>query len=372
MKFSILTKTLQDLINKVIKGAGNNKILPLTSMLDINLKDGVLSLTTTDMNNYVTVKETGINGEDFNVVIPIDSFSKLVTKTTTETVTLELEESSLKFVGNGTYNLPLSLDEEDEMVRFPEYSFPIEYDTETIKLSDLRTVFENNSTCISTDMSTPCLTGFYFDDNVITTDSVAICINKTKIFNSPVLLSAVMVGLLNLFDKEDITVQIANNKIKFITSNVILCGTTMNEVDEYPAEAIESYLDATFEHSCKLNKSALLGVLDRMLIFIDDNRDNFCASITFSNKGVLIRNKDNTANEIIPYVADASIKPLENSYSCDINIDIFKSQVSSCKGNTVLIYFAHEDDVCIKIEDESIVKIIALTAEDADNLDEEE
>ena len=55
MKFSILTKTLQDMINKVIKGAGNNKILPLTSMLDINLKEGVLSLTTTDMNNYVTL-----------------------------------------------------------------------------------------------------------------------------------------------------------------------------------------------------------------------------------------------------------------------------------------------------------------------------
>ena len=109
-----------------------------------------------------------------------------------------------------------------------------------------------------------------------------------------------------------------------------------------------------------------------MLIFIDDNRDNFCASITFSNKGVLIRNKDNTANEIIPYVTDASTKPLEDSYSCDINIDIFKSQVSSCKGNTVLIYFAHEEDVCVKIEDESIVKIIALTAENDDNLDEEE
>lgn len=370
MQFTILTKTLQDMTNKVIKGAGNNKLLPLTSMLEINLDNEVLTFTATDMNNYLIVKETGIKGDNFNIVIPIDTFSKLVQKTTTETVTLELEESNLKFTGNGTYNLPIAVDEEGLNVKFPQYSFPAEFDTETIKLSDIRKVKDNNSSCLSTDMSVPCLTGYYFGNNVISTDSVAICINKSKIFNKPVLLSPVIINLLGLFAKEDITVQTALNKIKFITNDIILCGTVMEDVEEYPAEPIENYLETNFANNCKIDKSKLIGVLDRMLIFIDENRDNFSASLLFSDKGLLIRNKDNTANEIVPYVANTLATPITETYSCDININILKTQVSSCADDNVNIYFGHESNVCIKIETDNIVKIIALTDDDSEEEEE--
>ena len=60
MQFSILTKTFQEMLNKANKGASNNKLLPLTSMVHFNLKDKVLSVTTTDMNNFVTIRETGV------------------------------------------------------------------------------------------------------------------------------------------------------------------------------------------------------------------------------------------------------------------------------------------------------------------------
>jgi len=373
MQFKILTKTMQDMINKVTKGAGNNKLLPLTSMIDINLENEVLSFTTTDMNNYFTVKETGIKGDNFNVVIPIDTFSKLVQKTTTDTITIELNDTNIKFTGNGTYNLPIAVDEEGLGVKFPQYSFPAEFDTDTIKLSDIRKVIENNSSCLSTDMSTPCLTGYYFDNNTISTDSIAICINKSKIFNKAVLLSPIVINLLGLFDKEDITVQTALNKIKFITPNIILCATIMEDVEDYPAEAIEGYLDAEFSNSCKINKSTLIGVLDRMLIFIDENRDNFSGTLIFSDKGLLIRNKDNTASELIPYVTN-SLTGITGPYECNINISILKSQISSCSDENVNIYFGH--DICIKLESENIVKIIALTEDDTeedyeDNVEEE-
>jgi hypothetical protein len=147
----------------------------------------------------------------------------------------------------------------------------------------------------------------------------------------------------------------------------------MEDVEDYPAEAIEGYLDAEFSNSCKINKSTLIGVLDRMLIFIDENRDNFSGTLIFSDKGLLIRNKDNTASELIPYVAN-SLTGVTGPYECNINISILKSQISSCSDENVNIYFGH--DICIKLESENIVKIIALTEDDTeedyeDNVEEE-
>ena len=365
MQLVILTKTLQTMVSKVIKGAGNNKLLPLTGMVHINLKDKVLSLTTTDMNNYVTIKETGINGDDMDIVMPVDTFAKIVAKTTTETTTIEYDNHFIKLKGNGTYSLPVSVDEEGNNVTFPEFNFPDVFETDVITLANIRSVIDNNSACLTTDMTTPCLTGYYFDKNVITTDSVAICLNQIKMFSEPVLLSPELVNLLNLFSAEKITVQRAEEKIKFISSNVIVCGIVMNDViDEYPVEAIESYLDAKFQNSCKINKDSLMGVLDRILIFVDEVVDQFVANITFSPKGMLIQNKNNTANELITYVGNNVIT---ESYNCSLNIVALRNMINSCNVDNIVIYFGHEDDVCIKIEAEHIVKIIALS-----NGDEEE
>ena len=51
----VKTKTLQEMTQKAMKGASNNKILPLTSMLAIELKNNVLTLTTTDFSNYLEI-----------------------------------------------------------------------------------------------------------------------------------------------------------------------------------------------------------------------------------------------------------------------------------------------------------------------------
>ena len=119
MSFTINTKTLQSMISKVIRGASNNKLLPITSYIDINFTDGTLNLTTTDMTNYITVKKNDLSGDNFNVVISADKFSKLVAKTSTENITLELTDNSLVFKGNGTYNIDIPLNEEGNPIKYP-------------------------------------------------------------------------------------------------------------------------------------------------------------------------------------------------------------------------------------------------------------
>ena len=48
MKLSIKTEKLKEMVSRSIKGVGNNKLIPLTSLMAIELKDGKLTLITTD------------------------------------------------------------------------------------------------------------------------------------------------------------------------------------------------------------------------------------------------------------------------------------------------------------------------------------
>lgn len=83
-QFKIKTDKIQEMISKSVKGAGNNKILPITCRIEIDFKDNTLTLRTTDRVNYLEISTNGIEGENFNLVVDIDKLAKLIMKTTTE------------------------------------------------------------------------------------------------------------------------------------------------------------------------------------------------------------------------------------------------------------------------------------------------
>ena len=82
MKFTIGTELMKDVVARAIKGAGNNKLIPITSMMCIQLKDGELTVITTDATNYLYIKEQHVAGDDFYVVVDENQFAKLVSKMT--------------------------------------------------------------------------------------------------------------------------------------------------------------------------------------------------------------------------------------------------------------------------------------------------
>ena len=112
MKLTIKTVKLKEMVAKAVKGVGNNKLIPLTSLMAIELKDATLTLITTDATNYLYISEDKVVGEDFYVVVDANVFSKLISKMTCEDVTLEIKSDiiALQVKGNGTYKIELPLD----------------------------------------------------------------------------------------------------------------------------------------------------------------------------------------------------------------------------------------------------------------------
>ena len=363
MKLTVNTETLQRLVSKVIKGASNNKLLSLTSFINISLNNGQLRLDTTDMTNYTSVIETGIDGENFEVVVEIDSFSKIVGKTTSETITLELKDNSLIFTGNGTYNIELPLNEEGERIKFPMYDFVPNSDVAEIDISDIRSIINSNKACLAVENTVPSLMYYYCGDNVISADQNNICINSISLFTEPLLISSVMMNLVSMFTEDKIYVQLSDNGfIKFFSNNYIVYGRLYNQVEDYPAEPIEAYLTLPFTYNCKFNKELLLGALDRLIIFTDKLDDNIL-NLKFNKNSVTIFNKNNTSYETVNYLN--IIESDENiNYTCAIKYDLFKNQIVSNSTDIINLSFGVEGDTCIKIvdtqEDNTITKITSL------------
>ena len=112
------TITLKTMLSKVMRGVINNNVLPITSWVGLELKNGVFSMIATDRYNYIKVMEHKLIGNDFKVTISADKFNKLIQKTTTETVTLTLNSTHLHIKGNGNYNLELQPTKMDYLLYF--------------------------------------------------------------------------------------------------------------------------------------------------------------------------------------------------------------------------------------------------------------
>ncbi len=358
MKLKLKTLTLQEMVSKSVKGASNNKLIPITSLMSIELVNGELILTTTDATNTLYIKNKDIDGENFQVVVPVDIFSKLVAKTTAEFISLEIKENFLEVIGNGTYHIELPLDEEGKLIKFPALTTNAPSSKGVINLSTIKSLLTANKAALAQTMEVPCLTGYYCGgDKVITTDSFKVCSNEIAVLQEPVLLSAELMELLSLMSEEKIEVQECGGKLLFSTNNTVVYGAQLEGIEEYPVEAIDAYLQTEFSSSCKLPKSAVLNVLDRLSLFIAAFDKNGIY-MTFNQEGVIFSSKRSNGTELVKYQGSNNFAP----FTCCADIELLTSQIAAQEGEVIELWYGHEK--AIKMTSNKITQIVALLEDD--------
>ena len=302
MKLTITASTLQNLVARSMKGASNNKMIPLTGLMAIQLKDHKLTLITTDATNYLYVSEDKVEGDDFYVVIQAEMFSKLIARLTCEKVSLELKDNVLLVSGNGKYSIELPLDEEGELIKYPDplANFSAIDAAEEINLSTVKLILNTAKAALADTLEVPCYTGYYTGNNIVATDTYKICGINIKLWDNPALISPEMMSLLDIFTDEKIAVTRKNNVMVFNSQNCTLYGTVMDSIDDYQIEAINGLLEQDFESSCKLAKAQLLQLLDRLSLFVSPYDKNGIY-LTFTRDGLQIESKQANSTETIPY-----------------------------------------------------------------------
>lgn len=356
MQIKLKTDNLKDAVNKVVKGMGNNKILPITEMIGVNLVDKYLTFVTTDGSSKVQVSLPVEEEGKFSFVVNGKTFSQLIQKTTTEFVTLNIEDDKLTLKGNGTYSFSFTSDEDGELVTLTnidvDKSNGVEIDTKELQKS-----YDVNKFSLAESMETIAYTGFYFDENgSLTTNSMKISYVKNSLFSSPLLLNSKFVSLFSLLSNEKVNYYQTNSEVVFESGNVSIQGYKMTEVNEFPIDDIKPFLENDLPHKIRINKRALLNLLDRISVFVTPFDKN-SIKIDFTNEGMRVWTLDGINNELIPYTDK------ENLEESTIKVDVtnFKDLVGSDPDEELVIMYGHP--AAIKMTFGNVSQVLALVGE---------
>lgn len=363
MKFTMSTEKLKEMVSRAVKGVGNNKLIPLTSLMAITLKNNRFILTTTDATNYLYIIEDKILGEDFYAVVDANVFSKLISKMTCEHVILEIREdlNCLQVKGNGTYKIELPVDENGEYIKYPDpYSKVSEVqDCGVINRTTISVILDTIKPALATTLENPCYTGYYVGNNVLATDTYKIASLDLKLLDNAKLISSEMMDLLAVMNTEKIKVDIVNNDIIYSTPDCIVMGKLMEGLDEFAIDPIMELVNTEFEHSCSIPKSALLQLLDRLSLFVG-TYDKNAIYLTFTQEGLQISSKAASGVEIIDYVSSKDF----TDFTCAIDIQMLTNEVKAIQSDVVDIQYG--EDNAIKLVDGNITIIVALLEDDAE------
>lgn len=354
----IKTELLQKMVMKSIQGASNNKMIPITSLIGIEYLDNKLTLMTTDgSNQFRVIEKVEVSTEEdyeFYTIIDADTFSKLVSKITKEFIELENKENYLEVEGNGTYKLEIAINEEGEMVRFPEIK-NIDGEEITLNLGILQEQIKTAKASVAKTMEVPCLTGYYIGENTIATDRQMVCSIDNHQFDKSILISSEMAELLLLVEESDLIGIIKkDNDLIFHNQSFTIAGKELEGKELYPVQAIDNLINLQYKNSIKVNKQELLNVLDRMSLFVTDYDKNG-VFLNFTEAGLIIRSQKSNAEEIVEI--EGSLDP-EERFNCLIDIEMLKSQVETISTDDVEIQYGQEKS--IKIVDGNCTHIISL------------
>lgn len=366
MKLTINTATFQNMVAKAVKGAGMNNDLFITQLMSISLSDNRLTLTTTDNNNYLYIRQDKVAGDDFNVVVAVDKFSKLISKLTCQEVTLEVSEGKegeldkLTVKGNGKYVLELPYDENGELIEFAD---PLSgttddfYSSGEIQLSTVRHILNTAKAALLVGKDDMCYSDYYCGDRVVATDTYKICGIDVKIFDEPKLISPQLMDLLDVMSSENITIRYKDDVVIFETSEVDIYGVVDEGIETYQIDAISGLIDEQFPSSCKIEKAPLLQMLDRLSLFVD-TFDKNSVYLTFTRDGLMVSSKQDSGSEIIPYKESTDF----TDYTCCLDIDLFKTQVKAYQDDVIELLYGKENS--IKLTCGNTKQIIALADDD--------
>ncbi len=362
MKLTLKTEKLKEMVSRVVKGVGNNKLIPLTSLMAIEVKDNTLTLITTDATNYLYIVEDKVVADDFYVVVDANTFSKLISKMTCENVTLEVSSGVwvLNVKGNGNYKIELPLDENGEPIKYPDPVDKLDLSSaeqKTINRTTVQVILETIKPALAVTLENPCYTGYYIGDDVVATDTYKIASMDINLLGNKRLVSPEFMDLLSVMNAEKIEVMYTDTDIVCSTPDCIVCGKFMEGIEDYAIDAIMGLVNTEINSFCSVPKSAILQLLDRLSLFVG-TYDKNAIHLTFTQNGLQVSSKAANGVEIIDYISSSNFTP----FTCAVDIQMLTQEIKSISNDVIELYYG--EDNAIKMTDGNIKIIVALLEDD--------
>ena len=353
----VSTSALNAALQKASKGVGNNKLIPLSTLIGIVAHDGVLSIYATDGTTFLEIKGVCENSDDFRVAVNASKFVSLISRLTCDTVSLNITNRGLEVVGNGKYVIEIPIDESGTPVNFPNPvqcvdSKPVEDGVWTV--SDIQTLKTTLVPAVATTLEVPCYCNVYIGETAVATDTYKIAALQKQLLANPVLIASHVFNLLAMAH-EDVGFSIYSDGQAVFKNDALTIHTHVFDVDEYAISEISALIEADYPYECVVSKQELLSVLDRCALF-NNPYDNNAIEISFDEGSLCVSNRKLTVKEEIPYVDVNS----RGGQKCTLDIVMLTAQIKAYAWDRLTIQYGRQDSMKLVNTADSTVQIISL------------
>lgn len=352
------TKEFASMLSKASKCSLKGSVDVLAELVEIKLKNGVLSLRTTDTRNTLVLRKSGVQGEDFNAVISIAVFEKIVSKTSKEEVEITVTDSYVELKGNGIYKFERAI-EGGSPVEFEPIGLISDPDMKLeFALAELKNVIKYNGGFIGSPFVDPTISGYFFGDNAITTNGYNACFFKHKLFESPVMLYESTFNMLGEFEGDTVVFLKKGRDIQFYNANALLCSKLHQEGASFPDAELSEFLKGAHPSSVVVSVKDALDALDRVMLFVDAKTANggSDAIMSFEEGGnIVITDDKGRVNEVIAYKNPVNFKP----FSCCISVPDLMSMLNIDISDEVVLNYGNDTSVRVDVED--VTRVLALS-----------
>lgn len=358
---------LNALLSKAMKCIlkGGSKIDPKTGMIQMTLKNNMLSFRTTDTRSTLIVRMPDVPGDDFTVVLEIEEFSKILPKQTVKELTLTVQDDVVELKGNGTYKLDIQMEDSGKLV-FDD--IPVIQNPEIAKQFDrkeLVDIIKVSGKFIGTAFADPRVCGYYFSDAVITTDNVVASFYKKQLFDEKFLIHSTTFNLLESMTDDKVVFYKKGDQIQFLGDTFFIDAKIHPASDEYPEDILKEYLKEQYAASVIVDVKAISDAVDRV--------DVFASSVILSGEGsgvifdfqedhIQISDKRGKSVEYVPYVVKNNFIP----FTCKVSCVDFINTVTLDGVSQVELKYSNDDALQVVAGD--VVRILGYMEDDQSDM----
>ena len=331
----INTNKLRNMLGHITKVKAN-PLLEISNYIQLVCdKDGI-KINATDGDNHITVFEDGEYDESIDYIVKTDQFVSLINKTTTENVTLTAKENYLEVKGNGTYKVELVQGE-----IYPDHKIET---NGALKIDDcvaynLKHGLNVGKNVKSQTAADGCLFGYLFRNNhIITADAIKVNASDFDCQGLEVLIPPSLANLVQTLSSEKVNIihDVNNNSIMFKSKNIVISGTLMEGVEEYP-ESILPMIEETQPSLCVVDTQEFLKALNRIGLFIDIYDMN-TLQIAFVGDLIKLQTVGGSVESIT-----TKDSPRHEDIVYEVNIKYLQDLVSSVDSPTIDIEYGNPD-----------------------------
>lgn len=332
----INTNKLRNMLGHITKVKAN-PLLEISNYIQLVCdKDGSMKINATDGDNHITVFEDGEYDELIDYIVKTDQFVSLINKTTTENVTLTAKENYLEVKGNGTYKVELVQGE-----IYPDHKIET---NGALKIDDcvaynLKHGLNVGKNVKSQTAADGCLFGYLFRNNhIITADAIKVNASDFDCQGLEVLIPPSLANLVQTLSSEKVNIihDVNNNSIMFKSKNIVISGTLMEGVEEYP-ESILPMIEETQPSLCVVDTQEFLKALNRIGLFIDIYDMN-TLQIAFVGDLITLQTVGGSVESIT-----TKDSPRHEDIVYEVNIKYLQDLVSSVDSPTIDIEYGNPD-----------------------------